>query len=187
MRGGLGRHLRRNAVAYLALFVALGGTGYAASRIPHNSVGTQQLRNGAVTLDKVRPTTQKALRGQTGAAGPRGPVGAPGAAGVPGVVASAHIATDGTIVSGSSRNISADQVFKKAATTGIYCFRGLNFSPRTAIAISDGTGKGALAIVTLDHSFKAAECPNPYDVEVQMLVPWIASTLVDSGFFIQFS
>jgi len=46
-------HLRSNAIAYLALFVALGGTGYAAVSIPRNSVGTRQLRNGAVTIKKL--------------------------------------------------------------------------------------------------------------------------------------
>lgn len=46
-------HLRGNVVAYLALFVALGGTSYAAISIPRNSVGTRQLRNGAVTAAKL--------------------------------------------------------------------------------------------------------------------------------------
>jgi hypothetical protein len=46
-------HLRANAIAYLALFVALGGTSYAAISIPRNSVGTRQLRNGAVTAGKL--------------------------------------------------------------------------------------------------------------------------------------
>jgi len=41
-------------VAYLALFVALGGTAYAATSLPANSVGTKQLRNGAVTTPKLR-------------------------------------------------------------------------------------------------------------------------------------
>jgi hypothetical protein len=46
-------HVRNNVVAYLALFVALGGTSYAALSIPAGSVGTQQLRNGAVTSRKL--------------------------------------------------------------------------------------------------------------------------------------
>jgi hypothetical protein len=46
-------HIRANVVAYLALFVALGGTSYAAISIPRNSVGTPQLRNGAVTPVKL--------------------------------------------------------------------------------------------------------------------------------------
>jgi hypothetical protein len=46
-------HIRGNAVAYLALFVALGGTGYAATNLPANSVGNRQIRNGAITPVKL--------------------------------------------------------------------------------------------------------------------------------------
>ena len=49
----LSRHLRANAVGYAALFVALGGSAYAAVRLPTNSVGTKQLRTGSVTGNKV--------------------------------------------------------------------------------------------------------------------------------------
>src|SRR5436190_5065181 len=40
-------------VACIALFVALSGFGYAAIKLPKNSVGTKQLRNGAVTGKKI--------------------------------------------------------------------------------------------------------------------------------------
>ena len=43
------RHLQANVVAYLALFVALGGTGYAATNLPAGSVGTRQLKNHSIT------------------------------------------------------------------------------------------------------------------------------------------
>src|SRR4029077_2177960 len=36
-------------VAYLALFVALGGSAYAATSLPAGSVGATQIRAGAVT------------------------------------------------------------------------------------------------------------------------------------------
>jgi hypothetical protein len=42
-------HLRANTVAYLALFVALGGSSYAAFRLPANSVGARQLKNHSIT------------------------------------------------------------------------------------------------------------------------------------------
>jgi hypothetical protein len=45
--------MRHNTAGYLALFVALGGTSYAAISIPRNSIGTSQLRNGAVTGKKL--------------------------------------------------------------------------------------------------------------------------------------
>lgn len=62
-------HFRSNAIAYLALFVALGGTSYAAISIPHNSVGTRQLRNGAVTASKLAKgsITPTKLDGRSGA------------------------------------------------------------------------------------------------------------------------
>jgi hypothetical protein len=42
------------AVSITALFVALGGTGYAALSFPKNSVGTKQLKNGAVSTAKLK-------------------------------------------------------------------------------------------------------------------------------------
>ncbi len=42
-----------NVVATLALFVALGGSSYAALTLPSRSVGTRQLRNGSVTVPKL--------------------------------------------------------------------------------------------------------------------------------------
>jgi hypothetical protein len=44
----LGRPSPSMVVALLALIVALGGTGYAAVTLPQNSVGTKQLKRGAV-------------------------------------------------------------------------------------------------------------------------------------------
>lgn len=44
-------------ISLVALFVALGGTGYAALRLPRNSVGTIQIRNGAVIAPKIRDGT----------------------------------------------------------------------------------------------------------------------------------
>lgn len=42
------------AVSLTALFVALGGTGYAAFSLPKNAVGTKQLKNGAVSTAKLQ-------------------------------------------------------------------------------------------------------------------------------------
>jgi hypothetical protein len=40
-------------ISLIALFVALGGTSYAAISLPRNSVGTKQLKNSAVTSTKI--------------------------------------------------------------------------------------------------------------------------------------
>ena len=42
------------AVALLALFVALGGTGYAALKLPRGSVGSKELKRNAVTSPKLK-------------------------------------------------------------------------------------------------------------------------------------
>jgi hypothetical protein len=63
-------------VSTLALFLALGGASYAAFHLPGNSVGTRQIRDHAVTLQKISATAQHALRGQNGLPGPPGRDGA---------------------------------------------------------------------------------------------------------------
>jgi hypothetical protein len=50
-------HLRNNLVGWIALFVALGGTGYAAISIPRNSVGAAQIRNRSITPVKLNPSS----------------------------------------------------------------------------------------------------------------------------------
>lgn len=46
--------LSHNTIALIALFVALGGTAYAATALPRNSVGTKQIKKNAVTSVKVK-------------------------------------------------------------------------------------------------------------------------------------
>jgi hypothetical protein len=76
-------------LALLALAVALGGTGYAATVLPAGSVGTAQLKNGAVVSRKVQDHSLRAVdfapgqlpagaRGPAGAQGPPGPAGSAG-------------------------------------------------------------------------------------------------------------
>jgi hypothetical protein len=47
-------YLKRHHVGIIALFVALGGTTYAATQLPAGSVGSSQLRAGAVTSAKIQ-------------------------------------------------------------------------------------------------------------------------------------
>ena len=69
-----------NVIAVAALFLALAGTGYAALKLPRNSVGTKQLKNGAVTAKKVKPHSLLASNFKAGQvpAGAQGPKGDPG-------------------------------------------------------------------------------------------------------------
>jgi hypothetical protein len=80
-----GAYLRQHHLGLLALFIALSGTAYAAT-LPQGSVGTRQLKDGAVTSDKVKdrslldadfkkgelPKGAKGDRGPRGKAGPKG-------------------------------------------------------------------------------------------------------------------
>ena len=47
-------HLRANVIAYLALFIALGGTSYAFT-LPAGSVGSRELKNHSITPIKFDP------------------------------------------------------------------------------------------------------------------------------------
>jgi len=87
------RHVRANVIAYLALFVALGGSSYAAVRLTPGSVTTSALANRSVTRSKLarnsvtgadvvnkslttsdfKPgSVLRGLKGDMGAAGDRG-------------------------------------------------------------------------------------------------------------------
>ena len=109
-------------IASLALAVALGGTSYAALVLPANSVGTAQLKNGAVTSLKVKNGTLLAANfkagqlprgpaGPTGATGPAGPTGPPGP--FPDALASGKTVR-GTFVMGGTAAVSG-----ALANTGI--------------------------------------------------------------------
>jgi hypothetical protein len=74
-----------NVTSSLALFIALGGTGYAVTKLPRNSVGATQLKTNAVTSAKIRAgavqRSDLAVSARSGGGGSRGPRGAEGPAG----------------------------------------------------------------------------------------------------------
>jgi hypothetical protein len=87
-----------NVMATLALFVAMGGTSYAALKFPRNSVGTRELKSRSVGASELRTkavtsraikdrgirlrdmskSARASLRGTQGPAGPQGPQGPAG-------------------------------------------------------------------------------------------------------------
>ena len=80
----LGRH--GTAVAYLALFVALGGSAYAAatvtgSNIKDGTVTGRDVKNRSLGTSKLSASAVSSLAGQPGATGPQGEKGAPGPGG----------------------------------------------------------------------------------------------------------
>ena len=105
--------VRGNAVSYLALFIALSGTSYAAVTIPRNAIGANQIRTGAVGSSEVKngslrvgdldEDARDALEGARGPAGPTGAKGDPGRDGVNG--------TNGT--NGTNGSSAASAVFAR--------------------------------------------------------------------------
>jgi hypothetical protein len=87
---------RQNAIALVALALAIGGgSAYAAITIPPHSVGTAQLKPGAVVSSRVKDGSLLARdfasgqlpsgpAGSPGAVGPKGPTGPKGDKGDPG-------------------------------------------------------------------------------------------------------
>jgi hypothetical protein len=75
-------------VALVALVAALGGTAFAQTVLPRNSVGPRQIRANAVRSSEVKDRSlrvadlsvqaRRSLRGQRGPAGPPGPGGGTG-------------------------------------------------------------------------------------------------------------
>src|SRR4051812_32683534 len=88
---------RLNPLALAALFIALGGSSYAAAGLGHSSVTSPAIARDAVTSSKVKDGSLLArdlklgglpaasrLAGQDGAAGDTGPAGPPGRPGARG-------------------------------------------------------------------------------------------------------
>jgi hypothetical protein len=86
MTRGFLRFVRGNTIALLALFIALGGTTYAASTalIGKNTVASPQVVNGSLQTKDLSGKARKALKGNRGLRGLAGAQGTPGAAGAPG-------------------------------------------------------------------------------------------------------
>jgi hypothetical protein len=82
-----------NVISMLALFVALGGTGYAATQLAKNSVGAKQIKKNAVGASEIKPNAVRSADVKEGAlqaidfaagqlpAGAKGDKGDPGAKG----------------------------------------------------------------------------------------------------------
>jgi hypothetical protein len=111
-----------NVTATVALFVALGGTSYAALTLPRDSVGSKQIRaravgaselrsravssrhvrDRAISLRDISPAARTALRG---ARGPAGAQGAQGPAGPGAAPYRAAVNSAGERISGNSSGV----------------------------------------------------------------------------------
>jgi hypothetical protein len=172
-------HARHNAIAYLALFVALGGTSYAAIKLPANSVGTKQIKKGAVTSAKIKNgsittadlaagTLKAGGVGPAGPAGPKGETGAAGAkgetgpAGAPGIArAYAVVKTDVTFDAARTKNFTA----VSRLSTGLYCLTpAAGIDPSTLSAVVSPEWGGSLGADLQAYVYaNAPECAGQFE------------------------
>ena len=141
-------YLRRNHLALLALFFALGGSAYAAGTalLPKNSVGSRQVINRSLQTADLSKKAQRALKGRRGLPGAQGVAGAPGAKGdkgdpgPPGPTQFARVKSNGQLVSGTATSASR-------VSTGVYVLRFPTAIDRCAAAANPA------AFVGYDSSF----------------------------------
>jgi len=159
-----------NVISTLCLFLLLGGgAAFAAGQLAPNSVGTRQIKNGAITGPKIKKASIEAtkltqlaistLKGQKGAKGANGAKGAtgtkgdrgatgaqgpPGAAGNPGAFATVIPSTPPQF-KGTHPGFTAVER-PASATTGVYCLTPVNgvdvSHPLTASNWFDSLGQG---------------------------------------------
>ncbi len=188
------RHLTPSfVISIMALFVALGGTGYAITRLPVNSVGSGQIKKNAITSAKIKKNAITSAKvkdrsliakdfkagqlpaGQTGATGATGQTGATGATGAVGsALAYAYVegfSPDPNVVAEKSKGIDSSMVSRPFA--GIYCFQLETLWPVHVAAVTAESSFGnaadsdkyAMAQVLHDTDFGIG-CPNTSDMVV---------------------
>jgi hypothetical protein len=198
MTGGFVRFLRRNAIAMLALFLALGGTTYAASTglIGKNTVASPQVVNGSLQTKDLSHKARAALKGNRGPRGLTGAQGAPGAPGLKGdtgspgtpgtAVAYAHIFANGSVDTANSKNVATVNINHPVA--GVYCFSSLSFRVHSVVVSPDayGPADGILVNPTFHGNPPFSGCPAGVTGRVRTTTVAAPTTPSDHPFYIWF-
>lgn len=134
-------------IAVIALFIALGGTSYAVSQLPKNSVGNKQLKKNAVTSKKVKDGSLLAKDFKTGQLpqgqqGEKGPQGEQGPAGTNGATGSALLT--GAITDSLPQPGAGITYFRRAAAnyvgtdaSGVSTAEAQSLTPNRSLRISN--------------------------------------------------
>ncbi len=159
-----------NAMATIAVFIAIGGSAYAATQLKKNSVGTKQIKNNAVTAAKIKNGTitgSKINLSSLGAvpsatnatnAGNANTLGGQPASAFPAasVIRSATVEENGTVVASKSDGISQANVTHPAE--GFYCVSGLSPAPKTAVAQAAFGSRGEIGVYVETNPESTGEC-----------------------------
>jgi hypothetical protein len=187
-------------VAVAALFVALGGTGYAAvsvtgRNVRDGSLTGRDIRNGSVTSGDIKDGT---LRGSdfhsgvlsTGSRGPAGPTGAKGATGPAGPAGAAgsalafgHIAANATADAGATKNIAV----VSNPSAGVYCLNYTAGTPTNIVMTIDNSGADpsrARVGGTAVAASVATSCPAGADISVATSDDTVPGRFANEPFYI---
>ncbi|HEX8084560.1 MAG TPA: hypothetical protein VF529_09740 [Solirubrobacteraceae bacterium] len=161
-----------NVMATIAVFVALGGSSYAALSLPRNSVGSAQIKTNAVRSIDVRNRSlgltdlsrraRAALRGQQGPAGPAGPAGQPAAKLFAAVAASGALVR-GNATSGGNAGSTGNYVvgFAERVSGCVYSATlgttDASTAPAGRVTVRELDGR--VGVQTYDASGTAADLP----------------------------
>jgi hypothetical protein len=175
-----GRLSSAHLIALIALFIALGGTTWAAvqlgkgtvkaKNLAKNAVTTKKIKDGAVTAPKIADGAVSASKLAADAVGPR---------------AYAKVNLDGSLVAGASRGVNG--VVTAGVNGAEYCF-DLTFTATTGIATHrlDTQPPEAHAEVQVPGSGFPSNCPAGFqDADVQ--INNVNGTLAPGGFFAWFN
>ncbi len=158
-------------VSTVALVFALGGTSYALTALPKNSVGTTQIKNSAVTGAKIKNsavTGAKIKNGTiesvdlasgvsiSGAVGATGAAGATGAVGATGPTASAMARTTSNTAINAGTTVEVIRLTTASTTSGALT---LTTTMRVVVSASVWIYKGSAGS---DASYGMAACEIQY-------------------------
>jgi hypothetical protein len=187
-------HLKSNLVAYVALFVALGGSSYAAVRLTPGSVRTRALAKAAVTHKKLaansvttanvvdRSLTRADFKlgalsgpGRNGSKGPAGPAGRAGGAYIgakassTATVLAPHGATTSVPLTGATWTQDAGELDLLAG----------NVTVKTPPACTGSFGNAL--VVNVDGKANTFAVPPQVPASTSVTVPLLVGTLTEPG------
>jgi hypothetical protein len=185
-----------NVTATLALFIALGGSSYAAVKITGKNVAdgsltTRDVKNRSLLkrdfkagqLPAGAPGAQ-GVKGEQGARGLQGLTGSDGSPGAPGSAAAyAAVNADGFLYPSESKNVDrSTKINFGSPVTGYYCLH-TTIPPKNIVATLYGSAAdhGEITATTVTN-INCATGHGPYNVQVNTFNS--AGTLEDRAFYI---
>jgi hypothetical protein len=163
-----------NVMSVIAVFIALGGVGYAASRLPKNSVGPKQIRNGAVNEAKLSASAKASLTGAKGDQGPQGPTGPKGPKGPagPGATSFATTLSQGTTLAAiatTSNGLTVQGSCLTGPSTVVLKIKTTSGANNIQVSGTVNTGPLATAPEDSDGPFGAVQTSDPNLVDFDVL------------------